>query len=102
MKAGAPPGPEDITDVVLDNGLRVLLLESPASPSVVIDGVVMAGSILEPEDRPGLAAFMADMLERGTEDHDFSTLSDTLQSLGADLGFSACPHTLSLAATCLP
>ncbi len=91
----------EIHDVVLPNGLRALILENHASPSVVVDGFLHAGSMYEPAPLPGLAAFAADLMERGTEDHDFETLSETLEAIGADVGFGAGRHTLGFDAKCL-
>src|SRR3990172_9294094 len=91
----------EIHDVVLANGIRALILENHASPSVVVDGFLHAGSMYEPAGLPGLAAFAADLLERGTRDHDFETLSETLEAIGADVGFGAGRHTLGFDAKCL-
>ncbi|MFZ9053824.1 MAG: insulinase family protein [Woeseiaceae bacterium] len=53
--------------LVLDNGLRVLLLSDPDLNKSSASLVVAAGSYMDPEDRAGLAHFLEHMLLRGTE-----------------------------------
>lgn len=53
--------------LVLDNGLRVLLLSDPDLNKSSASLVVAAGSYMDPEDRAGLAHFLEHMLFRGTE-----------------------------------
>lgn len=100
VRAGTPSS-ADIADVTLPNGMRALLLENHAAPSVVCDGFLRGGTIRDPVDLPGLAAFSADLLERGTAGHDFASLSDTLESIGAEVGLGANRHTLGFDAKCL-
>lgn len=95
------PGPENVTDVRLPNGLRALVRANDTSPAVVVEGVLLGGALLEPPDRPGLAAFAVELLERGTARHDFAALSDELEAVGAEVGFGAGRHTASFDAKCL-
>jgi zinc protease len=87
--------------VVLPNGLRALLLENHSAPSVVCDGYLRGGTVMDPLERPGLASFSADILERGTRSHDFASLSETLESIGAEAGVGAQRHTIGFDAKCL-
>jgi zinc protease len=81
--------------------MRALLLENHAAPSVVCDGFLRGGTVQDPIELPGLAAFSADLLERGTAGHDFAQLSDTLEAIGAEVGLGANRHTLGFDAKCL-
>jgi zinc protease len=63
------------------------------SPSVSISGYVNAGSLLDPDEKLGLADFTASALMRGTEKHNFDSLYNELESVGASLGFDAGVHT---------
>lgn len=86
------PGPEDIFRKVLPNGITVLSRSNFNSASVVISGYVVAGSLLDPMEKLGLAYFTALGLMRGTQNADFQTIFDRLESAGASLGFGASVH----------
>lgn len=53
--------------LVLDNGLRVLLVSDPDVPKAAASLDVFVGSGHEPQDRPGLAHFLEHMLFLGTD-----------------------------------
>ena len=88
------PGSHDITRRELPNGVVVLVRENHHSPSVVIAGSLMAGSLFETPETNGLATFTASMLLRGTQQRDFATIHELLESNGASLSFSAGRHTV--------
>ena len=52
---GGPIGPHTIRRFTLTNGIRLIVQENHASPSVVLRGHLWAGSVSEPADRLGLA-----------------------------------------------
>jgi len=81
------PSPETIARAELPNGITLLVYENHSSPAVVIGGYVWAGSLSEPDEKAGLAAFTAGMLMRGTENRTFGQINETLESVGAQLGF---------------
>lgn len=87
------PGPENITRVVLPNGITILTRSNFNSPSVTISGYISAGSLFDPDEKLGLADFVAAALTRGTEKRSFEQIYDALESVGATLGFSAGTHT---------
>ena len=87
------PGSDDITRVVLANGITVLSRANFNSPSVVIGGYLQCGGLFDPDDKLGLADFTAVALMRGTARHSFHQLFDALESVGANLSFSAGVHT---------
>ena len=87
------PGPDDITRAVLPNGITVLARANFNSPSVVISGYLHAGGLFEADSKAGLAGFTASALMRGTVQHDFQSLYDALESVGASLGFNGGTHT---------
>ncbi|MDX1415089.1 MAG: pitrilysin family protein [Candidatus Promineifilaceae bacterium] len=86
------PGPQRICRQVLSNGVTILALESRAIPTVVIEGIVHAGAILDGRDMAGLASFTADMLMRGTKQNDFTQIFERLESVGAGLSFDGGRH----------
>jgi zinc protease len=83
------PGPDDIHREVLPNGMVVLARSNFSSPSVTISGYIPAGSLLDPDDKLGLADFVASALLRGTQQHTFDELYNELESVGASLGFDS-------------
>lgn len=101
FSASTLPGPEDITRVQLPNGIVILGRMSDSSPSVVISGHLPAGSLLDPDEKLGLADFTASALMRGTAQRDFQQIYDALESVGASLGFDSGTHTVSFSAKAL-
>ncbi len=87
------PGPDDITRLVLSNGITVLARSNFNSPSVVIGGYLQSGSIFDPDEKLGLSDFTALALMRGTARHDTQQIFDALESAGANLSFGAGVHT---------
>ncbi len=87
------PGPENITRVVLPNGITILTRSNFNSPSVTLSGYINAGSLFDTDEKLGLADFVASALMRGTEKRSFEEIYDALESVGATLGFSAGTHT---------
>ena len=92
-KSHSLPGPEDITRLVLPNGITVLTRPNFNSPSVVMQGYLPAGGLFDPLDKLGLADFTALALTRGTTQHDFQQIFDLLESVGASLGVDGGTHT---------
>ena len=87
------PGPDDIHRWKLANDIVVLVRSNFNSPSVVVNGYLMAGSLFEPNERLGLAGFTANALLRGTEQRSFHEIYDSLESAGANLHVSGGIHT---------
>jgi len=88
------PSPETITRGELSNGAVVLVYENHSSPSVVVGGYLWAGSLSETPEQAGLANFTSGMLTRGTESRTFDQINETLESVGAHLGFHSGVHTV--------
>jgi zinc protease len=87
-----PLAPETIKRVTLKNGIIVLVYENRASPAVVLRGHVRAGSMFDPKDKPGVAIFTADMLDRGTTTRSFQDIAAQTERVGAAVGFGAGVH----------
>jgi zinc protease len=77
-------------EVVLENGLTVLVLEDGRFPLVSvylqIDG---AGPIYEPRESAGLAHVAARMLVEGTKKRSSQQIAEEIEALGASLSASA-------------
>ncbi|HWQ46859.1 MAG TPA: pitrilysin family protein [Longilinea sp.] len=87
------PGPEDITRVTLSNGITVMARSNFNSPSVALSGYLACGSLMDPEEKLGLAYFTSLALMRGTHQRNFQQIYNALESVGASLGFSASAYT---------
>ena len=93
MTTNSYPGPETIRRHVLDNGITVLIYENMNSETVSMEGVVRAGSVIEPRERAGLADFTADLLMRGTQKRTFDEINEALEAVGAGVSFGGARHT---------
>lgn len=89
----ALPGPDDITRTVLPNGIVILARANFNSPSVVINGYLDVGSLLDSNEKLGLADFTAAALMRGTQQRNFQQIYDSLELVGASLGFGGGTHS---------
>lgn len=83
------PGADDISRMVLDNGIVILARSNYNSPSVVVTGYLNAGSVLDRDEKLGLAYFTSVGLMRGTQKRTFQEIYESLETAGASLGFSA-------------
>lgn len=92
-KTNSLPGPEDIHREVLSNGITILTRSNFNSPSVSISGYIQTGSLLDPDEKLGLADFATSALMRGTDKHTFDSLFNELESVGASFGFDSGLHT---------
>lgn len=101
MTSNALPNADDITRVVLHNGLTVLVRENHSAPVVVVDGHIPAGSIHEPAEQAGLSSFVAGMLTRGSARYTFDEFNETVEALGASLGAGSDNHHTSFSTTSL-
>jgi len=85
----------------LQTGATLLLLENHATPTISLRGSFRAGSYFEPRTQPGLAQITANMLERGTKRRTKLQLAHDLESVGAQVAFSADPFAVNVAARAL-
>ncbi|MCP5098621.1 MAG: insulinase family protein [Chloroflexi bacterium] len=95
------PNEQTICQHTLPNGITVLVYENFASETVVVEGLVRAGAILEPKAQAGLANATAVMLMRGTQQQTFRQIYEALESVGADCGFSSDYNDTSFSAHAL-
>lgn len=77
---------------MLDNGLRVLIMEKHDLPLVQLNLIIDAGSVRDQEGRLGVASLTADMLDEGAAGRDALALADTFEILGARFGVGGGTH----------
>ena len=86
---------------VLPNGAALIVQETAFSPAVTIHLAFRAGSLDEPDDLPGLAWFLARVLDRGTATRSADAIAEALDDHGVALRASTNRHVVSLTCTCL-
>jgi predicted Zn-dependent peptidase len=91
-----------IVKTKLGNGLEVWTIEHRDVPLVVFVAVLPVGAAADPDERPGLAALVGDLLDEGCGSRSAMDLHDLLARLGAQLetevGADATVVTLSVLA----
>ena len=71
--------------VTLPNGLTLILNQRPGVPVVAANLVFKTGSDANPVSKPGLASFVAAMLDEGTATRNALQIADEVAHLGASL-----------------
>jgi zinc protease len=102
-KAG-PPRPLQLAtpaSATLPNGLTLILNERRGLPIVSASLVVRTGSDSNPADKPGLANFVAAMLDEGTSTRNALQLADETARLGATLNTGSSMDATSITARSL-
>ena len=72
----------DVHSHVLDNGLKVLLVENPSIPTVSLNASVLSGARYDPESKAGLAIMVSRLLDEGTENRTSLEIADAIESVG--------------------
>lgn len=80
----------------LDNGLHVMVLEDHRVPQVSFQLVIPgAGGYYDPADKVGLASFVAAMMREGTTTRSSEQISQTLETMAANVNVGAGASSLS-------
>ncbi len=74
---------------VLENGLTVYALEYHEQPIVAVRLMITAGAERDPANLPGVAAFTADLLNKGTKTRTATQIAETIDQVGGSLEASA-------------
>jgi zinc protease len=85
----------------LPNGLTLILNQRPGVPIVAANLVLKTGSDANPANKPGLANFVAAMLDEGTATRNALQLADDVSVLGASLTTNSSMDATTLAARSL-
>lgn len=70
----------------LPNGLQVLVVPHHEQPSVSFRLLIRAGAVQEPEDRPGVASFVATLLNQGTTTKSAGEIATIIDTAGGLIG----------------
>lgn len=87
----------DYTTVTLKNGLKVFVIEDDRKPTIALRLLVKGGSVCDGQ-KPGLSAFVAGLLNRGTESRDAATFAKESDFIGMTLEAAAGADAVSLSA----
>lgn len=79
----------------LPNGLKLVLLENHDLPSVTFSARVDTGSYFDPAGKPGVANFVARMLDQGTRSRSYEQIQGALEQVGASFSAAARKETSS-------
>lgn len=101
MSERSVPDAAAIVRQKLGNGLAVLIYENHASPSLVVNGYLRGGSMLETPAQSGLASFAATMMRRGAGQRSFAQINEDLEAVGASFGVSGGCHVTNFGGKCL-
>ncbi len=99
------PGPSEpfrfphIYRRVLSNGLEVRAISHHNVPVLSAVLLVPGGTAADPPERPGLAAFTADLLDEGSAGRSALEVSDAIARFGADLDVDVGPDATVLSLT---
>jgi zinc protease len=85
----------------LSNGLTLILSERRGLPVVAANLVLRTGSDVNPLDKPGVANFVAAMLDEGTAKRNALQIADDVSRLGASLNTSSSMDATTISARSL-
>ena len=85
-----------IIDHTLPNGLRVIYMAKQSVPLVQINIVIKTGSVMDPDDRLGLASVTAAMLDEGAGGRNALDFSEAIDFLGASIRVSGGLHSTTI------
>jgi zinc protease len=80
----------------LSNGIRLIVLENPANPTVSVAGSMRAGEYFSPAGKDSLASITASMLGKGTRRRSKLEIAEELETAGARVGLSSNTFTASV------
>jgi len=98
--AALVPVPDFWTDK-LNNGVKVIGVNSSEVPKVNIQITVKSGHRYEPKEKSGLASLMASMLEESTTQKSAEDIEKELDKLGSDIRISAGAEEIHMNISCL-
>jgi len=86
---------------VLPNGAVLIAQETAFSPAVTFVVAFHAGSLYEPDARPGLASFLGRVIDRGSEGRSADAIAEALDDRGVTLKVTTNRHVITVSCTCL-
>src|SRR5438093_5691871 len=72
----------EVHSYVLNNGMKILLVENPSLPTVSLNASVLTGARYDPESKAGMAIMASRILDEGTETRSSFEIADAIESVG--------------------
>ncbi len=88
-------------DRTLANGARVVVVPNHEQPVVSVSLTIRGGSSADPKGKPGVAAFAADLLTKGTTTRSAKEIAEAIDFVGGQLTATASDDWTSLRTTVL-
>ena len=86
---------------ILDNGLRVIMVEHHEFPVVAVELLVKAGSVHDSQGKEGLANIVAQLLREGTHGKESLEIAEEIDFIGGTLNVDGDYDSTSVTATAL-
>jgi zinc protease len=86
---------------VLPNGLTVYALEYHKQPTVAVRLMITAGAERDPSSLPGVAAFTADLLNKGSKTRTATDIAEMIDQIGGSLEASSDMESTNISASAL-
>lgn len=104
-----PPAPLPLTpaqfppfvEFELENGLRVVLVQSAKQPVLSMQLSVLGGTLYDPAGKSGVADMVAGLLTKGAGNRSADQIAAAIERTGGSLGAAAGPDVLSVNASVL-
>ena len=92
-----PPAPERLRpvrfppfqQVALPNGMMLLLVENHEQPTLTLSLSFRAGNAYDPAGKEGVAAFVSELLTKGTPTRNAEQIAEAIEGVGGTIGASA-------------
>jgi len=88
-------------EIALPNGMTLLLVENHEQPTLSLSVNFRAGSAYDPPGKEGVAAFVAELLTKGTPTRDAEQIAAAIEGVGGSIGASAGDDFLTASADVL-
>ena len=82
-------------------GLSTFVMPTGAKDVITFAGSLLCGSLYSPKKNREVSSLTSGMLDKGTNNKDKFEVSDTLESVGAEISFFTTPHHLQFTGYCL-
>jgi len=91
---GIPVPPHE--RIVLDNGITLIVIPRPEVPLIAFQAVLRGGALGDPQDRPGVAALIAGLLDKGAGARDAFAFADEVEGVGGSFAASAGSESITI------
>ncbi len=85
----------------LANGMEVYGIENREVPLVQFDITIPGGQLLDPENKPGVASLLSDLMMQGTANKTPAELEEAIGLLGASINLYSSNEDFHITGTCL-